>query len=372
MKNAPKRPNIFRVLRDSVLILMNLAVVILLLLSAKMSVLSPERSVLSSYPNYAFLPLAFINLFFVLYWALRKSVWFLMSLLSLLLCLPEQKAWFPVKLIKEQKKEDKTIKVLTYNTMQFSSYRSHVKQDPNPVIRYLQESEADVLCLQEAGYSFDKQLLEKTTVITALKDYPYHSLEIIQSNKYRTSNLWVFSKYPILKSGRLAYKSRSNASHYCDIKIGQDTLRFINNHLESNKLTKEDMALYKIIVENPDRDNISQVAEKLGRKLGQAARLRAPQAETIAGFIRETPYKLVVCGDFNDIPASYTYRCIKKGLRDAWSQNGRGLGITFHEKFYLFRIDYILHSPELRSYGTKVDHVRYSDHYPVWTYLELP
>ncbi len=372
MKNAPQRPNVFRVLRDSVLILLNLAAVIVLLLSAKMSVLSPERAVLSSYPNYAFVPLLFVNLFFVLYWAFRKSSWFLMSLLTLLLCLPEQKAWLPVKLVKEQAGGGRAIKVLTYNTMQFSGYHTHNKQDPNPVIRYLQESEADILCLQEAGYSFDKKFLEKNTIIAALKNYPYHSFEIIQSTKYKTANLWVFSKYPILKSGKLSYKSQSNASHYCDIKIGQDTLRFINNHLESNKLTKEDKALYKIIVENPDRENISQVAEKLGRKLGQAARLRAPQAEAVAGFIRETPYKLVVCGDFNDIPASYTYRCIKKGLRDAWSQNGRGLGITFHEKFYLFRIDYILHSPELHSYGTKVDHVHYSDHYPVWTYLELP
>lgn len=359
-------------LRDSVLILLNLAVVILLLLSAKMSVLSPERAILSSYPNYAFVPLAFLNVFLLLYWAFRRSIWFLLSLLPLLVCLPEQKAWFPIKLIKEQAKGGQTIKVLTYNTMQFAGYQANFKQNPNPVLNYLRQSGADILCLQEAGYSFDKKLLEKNTIIAALKDYPYHSLEIIQSSKYRTGNLWVFSKHPILKSGRLPFKSQSNASHYCDVKIGQDTLRFINNHLESNKLTKEDKSLYKTIVENPDRDNISQVAEKLGRKLGQAARLRAPQAETVAGLIRETPYKVVVCGDFNDIPASYTYRRIKKGLRDAWSQNGRGLGITFHEKFYLFRIDYILHSPELRSYGTKVDHVHYSDHYPVWTYLELP
>lgn len=372
MKNAKRKPNIVRQLGYSVLFVLNMALVLLLLISAKASILSPEQSMLSSYPNYAFVPLAFLNSIFVLYWLFRRKTWFLISLLGLLLCLPEQKAWFPIKTIKEQSGNGPAIKVLSYNTMQFSGYQAHTQQDPNPILQYLQASEADVICLQEAGYSTHKAYLEKKTITTALKAYPYHSLEVVQTMSNRTNNLWIFSKYPIIKSAKLPYISQHNASHYCDIVIEQDTIRFINNHLESNKLTKEDKALYKMIVENPDRNSISHVAEKLGKKLDQAARLRAPQAEIVARLIRETPYKLVVCGDFNDIPVSYTYRTIKKGLIDAWSQNSRGLGITFHEKFYLFRIDYIMHSPELRSYGTKVDRINHSDHYPVWTYLECP
>ena len=35
------------------------------------------------------------------------------------------------------------------------------------------------------------------------------------------------------------------------------------------------------------------------------------------------------------------------------------------------RIDHILHSANMRSYNCKVDKVHYSDHYPMWCYLQL-
>ena len=60
-----------------------------------------------------------------------------------------------------------------------------------------------------------------------------------------------------------------------------------------------------------------------------------------------------------------------KGLEDAWVNNANGLGITYHEHFFLFRIDYILHSPSIKTYQTQVDKVSHSDHYPLWTYFQL-
>ena len=78
-----------------------------------------------------------------------------------------------------------------------------------------------------------------------------------------------------------------------------------------------------------------------------------------------SPYPVVVCGDFNDTPLSYTYKKIKKELKDAFIEKGRGLGHTYIGEFPSFRIDYILHSDDLETVGYQRDMVTYSDHYPI-------
>ena len=50
---------------------------------------------------------------------------------------------------------------------------------------------------------------------------------------------------------------------------------------------------------------------------------------------------------------------------------GRGMGITYNQNFFWFRIDNILHSPNMTSMNCSVDKVAYSDHYPLWCYLKL-
>ena len=43
--------------------------------------------------------------------------------------------------------------------------------------------------------------------------------------------------------------------------------------------------------------------------------------------------------------------------------------LAHYEDLFLFRIDYIMHSKNLKAHKTTVDRVKYSDHYPVLTYL---
>ena len=60
---------------------------------------------------------------------------------------------------------------------------------------------------------------------------------------------------------------------------------------------------------------------------------------------------------------------MKGDLTDAYASTGFGPGITYYEDFFLFRIDYIMHSKNLKSHKTTVERVKFSDHYPVLTYL---
>ena len=108
------------------------------------------------------------------------------------------------------------------------------------------------------------------------------------------------------------------------------------------------------------------------QKLGPAFRIRAKQAEAVSEEIKNAKGDYVlVCGDFNDTPISYAHRTIQGDLTDAFAESGRGMGITYNQNFFWFRIDNILHSPNMTSMNCSVDKVAYSDHYPLWCYLKL-
>ena len=107
-------------------------------------------------------------------------------------------------------------------------------------------------------------------------------------------------------------------------------------------------------------------------KYSSAASLRAAQAEAISRTVQqhETPYMLV-CGDMNDSPLSYTHRVIGKNLQDAYEEAGVGPGISYHQNRFYFRIDHIFAGSAFRVLQCKTDRSLYaSDHYPVWCILE--
>ena len=85
--------------------------------------------------------------------------------------------------------------------------------------------------------------------------------------------------------------------------------------------------------------------------MGEAFRIRAEQADIIADEIEalQGDY-LIVCGDFNDTPISYARRRIQGQLRDAYVESGKGVGISYNGNMFWFRIDHILHSPNMTAY----------------------
>ena len=96
---------------------------------------------------------------------------------------------------------------------------------------------------------------------------------------------------------------------------------------------------------------------------------RAGQAEQISSLINATEYPLIVCGDFNDPPGTFTYETLKNGLKDGFQTAGEGYGATYRGFHHLLRIDYLFHSTLLEGIKYKVIPYDMSDHNPV--YLEV-
>ncbi|MCQ2343017.1 MAG: endonuclease/exonuclease/phosphatase family protein [Paludibacteraceae bacterium] len=241
--------------------------------------------------------------------------------------------------------------VLTYNTQRMGQFQ---KVPDNDVIRYLCSVDADVLCLQEAEVYKNNRYLTLDELRQAMEAYPYTYYDFKVYNSRRQYGNVVFSKYPLINKHTIQYASRGNITSCCDVVVGGDTLRLMVNHLESNR-----------IQQNDQRDTLLD-------KLEAAGKIRWHQAWTVKKAMWQSPYPLVVVGDFNSLPIGITYQCLKMGMRDAFLETSRGrLGWTFHYHRIGARIDYILCSRALMPYRCIIDdEVTASDHYPVIASIE--
>lgn len=250
---------------------------------------------------------------------------------------------------KELAQKPNRLTVLTWNTNRMGGY---VKPEKNEVLQYLLEQDADVICLQEVDVYKDAQFLTLQDVKNTLRTkYPYSYIDFSIYNKRHQYGTMVWAKYPIINKRSIRYESQGNLSNQCDLVIGNDTIRLINNHLESYRFTPEDME---------DMGNVRS-------KWEQSTPLRNRQARAIRRMIKASPYPTIVVGDFNAIPLSYAYQHISRGMHDAFLETSWGkFGATYKKKGIGIRIDYILSTQSLVPVRCEVQNeTTGSDHWPV-------
>lgn len=361
-----------KLLFKSLFVLVNVLVVVLFIISAYSDRVSPDTILGFSYLGLAFPVLFILNICFVIYWLfLWEWRFLLIGVCAFLICWGPVSKYFPYHARTKDIPKENVLKVLTYNVMGFA-YKNHSKDSPNKIIQYIADSGADIVCLQEYAAGKSDNFLTNRKVNRALDMYPYRSLIPINSSGYLNFGIAVFSKYPITNSRRIKYESVSNGSSVHEINVNGKQLTLINNHLESFKLTMEDRSRYKAFIKNLSTDTFDGIKGALEQKLGPAFKIRAKQAEAVAAEIAKAKGDyILVCGDFNDTPISYAHRTIQGPLVDSFAESGQGMGITYNQNMFWFRIDNILHSPNMKSINCTVDKIRYSDHYPLWCYLTM-
>jgi endonuclease/exonuclease/phosphatase family metal-dependent hydrolase len=346
----------------------NLVAVFFMLITLLGSVLSPEKLVLPAYFALVFPIILMANVAFVIFWITLRKWTFLVSLSILLFSANEIKDTFPVHIgkIENTIPTVRPIHILSYNMMMSGKLKKHTKKRPNKVIQYILDTDADIVCLQEFMVSFKDEYITHADMLRIFKKYPYKHICYSHKQVSKMAGIATFSKFPIINKQRINYPSYANLSIYSDIKINGTIIRLVNNHLESNRLTENDKAMPIRLKDNFDAENLTGMTLHFSRKLGVAYKMRASQADIVAKVIASSPYKVLVCGDFNDVPASYAYTKVKGNLKDAFSETGTGFGWTFNQKFYGFRIDYVLYdSLAFKPVKFYADKVNYSDHYPV-------
>lgn len=366
--------NFFKIIFHSLVASVHLFCILLMLLAAYSDRVSPADSLIFAYLGLIFPVLCLINICFLLYWAfLLKWKMLIVGVAGFLFCMPSLMAYFPIHMKKKDIPKENVIKILTYNVMGFG-YKDHTAESPNPIVEYIANSGADIVCMQEYLIGKSKNFLTNQKLQRAWHMYPYRSfIPLATVNRNQSIGLAVYSKFPIYRSKRIKYKSNFNGSSLHELNIKGQTVYLVNNHLESFKLTMEDRSRYSNFIKNINTDTFDAFKGAIHRKLGPAYRLRAVEAEIVAGEIRKlgNTQPIIVCGDFNDTPISYAHRTVLGNLKDAFSSSGCGVGVTYNQNFFWFRIDHIFHSANLTSMNCTVDKVKYSDHYPQWCYLKM-
>ncbi|MEG1581210.1 MAG: endonuclease/exonuclease/phosphatase family protein [Bacteroidaceae bacterium] len=339
----------------------NVATILLLWLCASSVYINPSISAIVGVMGLAFPAFFFANVCFLFLWLLFhwRTAW--LPVVGFLCCIGSIRTYLPLNLPSPHPK--RCIKVLSYNVMAFGAHPSE-KPIYSYAARYIKESDADIVCLQEGAAISDEMRLN---TLEELACYRHQDTVNHSSNR-----LVLLSRYPILKTEHIHYESEENVSAAFWLKIENDTVIVINNHLESNRLTMSDREMYKNLVKDPESMSIKQSSRFLASKIGQASKKRAYQADSVAAYIqRHKGYSMIVCGDFNDSPISYARYTICQGLTDTFLATGNGIGHSFNRDGIYVRIDHLFCTDDWEPYGAMVDtETDASDHYPISCYLQ--
>jgi len=378
-KATPKPEKKNRLSRFNRLFLfLNLIFVVLLLSSYMNQFISP-----SSFWPLAFFGLAYpfillVNFLFVFLWMFQWKREFLISLITIIIGWNNVGSYIQLNLSETTsdkstvKTPQKAVKVMSYNVRQFDLYNwTNNKKTRNKLLDFLQEEGNEILCMQEIYTDSKRDFITIDTLVRTLH-LPYTHVEYTKIiNEEHRFGICTMSKFPITNKGTISFgEKNNNICIYTDFKIADDTIRVYNMHLQSIHFRQED---YKFIEALNTDKKVEQLegTRKILRRLKKGFITRSTQVELVAAHIQSSPHPVIVCGDFNDPPVSYTYQKISQNLKDAFKISGNGLGRTYNGKFPSFRIDYILHSESLKSTNFQTLPDDFSDHFPISCEMQL-
>jgi endonuclease/exonuclease/phosphatase family metal-dependent hydrolase len=251
--------------------------------------------------------------------------------------------------------QDGELKILSYNVHLFRLNTQTKTEETLPdVAAFVREEAPAIVCLQEVA------IYDTNRIKQAFGDYPYvhfQSRRMFGNALFSTVTL---SRYPMVRKDVIIFPNSGNVCIFTDIDIGGQTVRIYNNHLESTRL---DLALSFARMRQEEKRN--EEIKQVSTRLRDAFIKRAEQVDTVAAHIARSPYPVLVCGDFNDLPMSYTYRRMKGDRHDTFIDAGSGIPSTFRSGIPAFRIDYIFCDASFKTIRSYIPQVTYSDHYPV-------
>lgn len=355
----------------ALVLLINLVLVLLLIFSIISVFINPQLWSIPAIISLLFPVIWFLCLVFLLLWLFTEhKKWSLFSAIPLVLSIPLLLGYVQVGFRNSPPGDDlkkKVVSLMTYNVKQFDLYNwKHNYESRNKIISYLKAEQPDILCLQE--YYFDKtggfstgQILQRK-----LKAKNVHESYPVILYKQHCYGIATFSRFPIVRRKTINYADDGSVTLVTDLKIGKDTVRVFNSHLQSIKLQDKEISAITNYHKKRDKKTTESVKESI-KKIRLAFERRAIQIATLRKAIDKSSFPVIVCGDFNDTPVSYVYYqlYLAADLKDAFRESGRGMSSTYRGPLPTLRIDYIFHSSAIYSFNYSVGDIEISDHIPV-------
>ena len=342
----PRRKKGKRYFFNSVIMFCNHVAVVCLLISYLAPHVSPENFWFLAFFGLAYPIFVFVNLLFVIYWGIQLKKRAFYSLLIILGGWAQMGEYVQIHFNNTPDKSKKLIKVMSYNVRLFDLYDwSHNTETRSKMFDLINNENPDIMCIQEFFTHDSSKLFNNLD--TLLKFQKAKNTQIEYTNRSgKTNHLGaaIFSSYPIIARGKITFATKTNnICIFSDIKINNDTVRVYNIHLQSIQFDYEDYKFVDDIINKKETEELEK-SKNILKRMKRAFLKRSVQTELVADNISKSPYPVIVCGDFNDPPASYSYHTISKNLGDAFVESGNGFGRSYVGLFPSFRIDYILHS----------------------------
>lgn len=369
-----------------ILLLITIAAALALVLAFLAKITKPSFSHITAFCGLFFLYILIANIFFAIVWLFIDYRWSLVPVIAILINVNNIDRHFQLRAQDKPETCANCIKVMSYNARVFGVYQANDdtlkrKQYKKEIMQFFQRECPDILCIQE--YFFDKSgklHFNTTQEILHAMDLPnndrnYRLYICSTINGPHQFGLAVFSRYRIVNSGLVEMPdSSANKAMFVDVRYNGDTLRIYNIHLQSMSLGKEDYATSQAVLHNDISDpDFDEKAARLYNKITGAYERRQLQAQTIRAHIDTCEHPVIICGDFNDSPASYSVHKIAHGFKDSFRSSGKGVGAThFGDGLPPYRIDYIFHSNHYNDFGHQVcSELTVSDHRPIYTYISI-
>ena len=344
----------------------NAATVFMLLLTGYSDRLNPADHPLLSTAGMAFPFFLLVNMAFLFFWLVFKWRMIWISVLGFVCAYVPINIYMPINTTKEL--PEGALKLVSYNVCGYGGNYKY-EQGFETVLKYLVEEAPDIVCVQEDIDTWRRYVFQEYK-----KHWAYNDTMVIANSVESYNALGIHTRYPIIKRERIEYPSVANGSVAWWLKVDGDTLVVVNNHFESCHLNTDDRAQYRQIIKGEmPRDSLRSESKMLLIKLAEANAKRSGQVRAVSRYVEEhSQYPVIVCGDFNDNPISYSRHAMAEHLTDCFRETGRGIGLSYNQKAFSFRIDHIFCSKQLQPYNCKVDgEMDASDHNPILCWLKI-
>lgn len=306
----------------------------------------------------------------------RQSKYSWALLAALLLGLPLHKRTFATSFGKNIKNESQKLegayKLMSYNVRLFGLYDEGSDEKRESIINFLEHHNADVSCFQEFFHNdYAKNFLTRNELLPRLGIEDYHEGYSKKNRSGKNFGLVTMSKFPIHNEGEILLKEYKGDRPFCiytDIVFPEDTIRVYNVHLQSIRLEQREI---EMITGENEKIKESEAVKGLLSKFNRAFQMRSKQAQVIIDHSLNSPYKNIICGDFNDTPLSYVYGLFNEAYADVFRKHTWGIGSTYVGRLPAGRIDYIFASEELNTESFHRQKYPLSDHRAIWTHLRL-
>ena len=340
----------------------NYIILFLLFTSYLAKYIEPEKFIIAAFTELIYPVIIFTTCCFTVFWALKFKKPLLYNILIILLGVNTHHNFYKFKT--QHTYSNETIKVTTWNIRHFNKYKwIHEEYDnliKNEITEFIKDSKSDILCIQEFHD------IKNLNIIPFKNKYVNSNFQ----NKNPNSGLLIASNLEFINQGSIEINNniknpeKNKEIIYVDVILKNDTIRIYNIHLASIHLNENEIKFIKS--PSDKKENLTKNVRGIINQLYKSFIRRSKEIAAITKHIKNSPYKCIVTGDFNDTPNSYSTTQMSNILNDTFLKRGTGFGKTYKDAIIPLRIDYIFIDKKLKCNKYKTyNKTTLSDHYPV-------